>query len=143
VPELAALVLRRLGDHHDEVADLALRVRGVIPDRDAEDRERGVTAPIWREREPADLGRREARGRRLLRAVQELLAVHDLQQAVAAGAVREVHAVAGGDRAVRALRDRYRSRRGGLLADQAEVTDEHRLRGIAQVVDLRHASRAP
>src|SRR4029453_4635910 len=39
-----------------------------------------------------------------------------------------------GDRAVDVLRDR--SRRSGLLPDQAPVTNEHRIRRIAQVVDL-------
>src|SRR4029453_14833141 len=46
-----------------------------------------------------------------------------------------------GDRAVDVLRDR--ARRSGLLPDQAPVTNEHRIRRIAQVVDLGHSFRPP
>ena len=38
---------------------------------------------------------------------------------------------------------RHRTRRARLLARQAEVADKHRLRRVAQIVDLRHAARAP
>src|SRR2546425_4916284 len=42
-----------------------------------------------------------------------------------------------------AVADRDRSGRAGLLAGQSEVADEHGFRGVAEVVDLRHAPRAP
>jgi len=80
----------------------------------------------------------EIRGGRLLRPAQELLAIDDLQNAVGAGAVGEIDAMAERDRSVHARG--YRSRgRAGFLTGQAEVADEDGLRGIAQVVDLRHA----
>ena len=82
--------------------------------------------------------------RRLLRAVEQLLAVDDLQDAALVGAVAEVDAVAlraGRDHAVQF--GRHRAGRAGLLAGQAEVADVHRLGRIAEIVDLRHAAGAP
>ena len=81
---------------------------------------------------------------RLFGSVQELVAIDDLDDPVRAGAVAEIHAVdfrAEGDRAVK-LRGNG-PRRSGLLTRQPEVADEDRVRRIAQVVDLRHAARAP
>ena len=93
--------------------------------------------------EPADLGRVEVCGRRLLRPGEELLPVDDLQHALAAGAVGEIDAVAVGDRPMHAVGDGDWSGGARLLASEPEVADEHGLRRIAQVVDLRHAPRAP
>src|SRR4029077_20645552 len=90
----------------DEVAHVALGVRGPVADRDAEHGEGRVAAPVRRHVEPTDLGRVEVRRRRLLRAREQLPPVDDLQGAVGAGAVREIYAVAGHDRSVHALRDR-------------------------------------
>ena len=40
-------------------------------------------------------------------------------------------------------RDRYRARGAGFLADETERADEHRLHGIGEIVDQRHARTAP
>ena len=100
-----------------------------------------VCAPFQRRHhQPADLRIAQVLGRRLLRALQQLLAVDDLHDAALVGAVAEVDAVAlrpGRDRPVQV--GRHRAGRARLLADQAEVADLHRLGRIAEVVDLRHA----
>src|SRR5579885_255604 len=80
----------------------------------------------------------------LFGTVKKLFAVDDFENSVAGIVVGEVDAVAfrsGGDGAVKAAGSR--SLRAGLLAGEAEVTDEDRVRGITQVVDLRHALGAP
>ena len=106
-----------------------------------------MPAPGRRHVEPADLGIEQVLhgGRELLArlriAREQLLAVHDLQHALGAGAVGEVDAVLVRDGPVHALgRGAGRAR---LLAGQPEVADEARLRGIAQVVDLGHPVGAP
>ncbi len=106
-----------------------------------------MPAPGRRHVEAADLrieqvlhGGRELLAR-LRIAREQLLAVHDLQHALGAGAVGEVHAVLVGDGPVHALgRGAGRAR---LLAGQPEVADEARLRRIAEVVDGRHPVGAP
>ena len=104
-----------------------------------------VCAPFQRRHhEPRDLGRAQVVRRRLLRALEQFLAVDDLQDAALVGAVAEIDAVAlrpGRDRPVQL--GRHRAGRAGLLAGQAEVADLHRMGGIAQIVDLRHALGAP
>src|SRR5205823_11422877 len=78
------------------------------------------------------------------RAGEKLRAVDDLHHAVLVGAIAEIDAVVRGpsrNRTVKLLRGRPRRIR--LLSGQAKVTDEYRLGRIAQVVDLRHAPRAP
>src|SRR5439155_11519928 len=103
-------------------------------DGDAEHGEARVPAPVGIHHQPADLRRREVLARRRWRSVVQLPAIDDLQYALGAGAVREVHAVAVRDGPVHALgRVAGRAR---LLAGQAEVTDEPRPRGVAEVVDL-------
>ena len=98
----------------------------------------------------ADIGIREISGiaqivrRRLLRPVEQLVAVDDLQEAALVGAVAEIDPVAlrpGRDRPVQF--GRHRAGRAGLLAGQAEIADLHGMRGIAEIVDLRHAPGAP
>ncbi len=103
-----------------------------------------MRADIRRKIEPGDLRVQQVCLGRLFGSVQELVAIDDLDDAVRAGAVSEVHPVdlrTERDRAVQLRRDW--ARRSGLLAWQPEVADEHRLGWIAQVVDLRHAARAP
>src|SRR5262249_30872606 len=90
--------------------------------------------------EPADLRIKQAVGRRLLWAFQQLVAIDDLHDAALVGAEREIDAVAlrtGRHETVDS--DRYRTGRARLLADQAEVADLDRIGGVAEVVDLRHA----
>src|SRR5262249_37425199 len=60
----------------------------------AEQRKRCVGAGVAWEIEPGDLWRYQVGVRRLLRSVQKLVAIDNLQDAVAAGAVAEVHAIA-------------------------------------------------
>ena len=94
--------------------------------------------------EPRNLWVKQVLARRLLGAVQQLVAVDDLQHAVFVGAVAEIHAVAfraGGDRAVQ--RDRDRARCAGLLPGQAERADKHRLRRVREIVNKRHAVASP
>ena len=104
-----------------------------------------VCAPFQRRHhEPRDLGLAQVVRRRLLRPLEQLLAVDDLQDAALVGAVAEVDAVAlrpGRDRPVQL--GRHRAGRARLLAGQAEVADLHRMGGIGEVVDLRHAPGAP
>src|SRR5258706_1508766 len=81
---------------------------------------------------------------RLLRAVQELFAVDDLQHAVLVRTVAEIDAVArgaGGDGAVEI--GGRRAGRSRLLPGQAEIADEHRFSRIREVVHLGHAPHTP
>ena len=97
-----------------------------------------------RHRHPGDFRKPKIIRCRLLRSVDELFAVDDLQKAALVGAVSEIDAVA-----FRAGRNRPvqfgRHRAGGarLLTGQAEIPDLDGMRGIAEVVDLGHAARAP
>ena len=163
LPVLEALVGERLADNSDEVASclrsLRLRIVVIVLDaggrgrawpqflicefrqHHAEQRKRRVRAGVRREIEPGDLRIHQIRVGGILRSVQQLVAIDDLHDAVAAGAVAEVDAIALRSRRDRAVQiGRHRTGRAGLLSRQAEVADEHRLRGIAQVVDLRHAA---
>ena len=82
--------------------------------------------------------------RRLLRPVEEFFAVDDLQEAALVGAVTEIDPVARGPRRDRAVQfGRHRAGRAGLLAGQAEIPDLDGMRGIAEIIDLRHAAGAP
>ena len=81
---------------------------------------------------------------RLLGSVQQLFAIDNFHDAIARIAVSEVDAIAfrsGGNGAVQALR--RGSVRAGLLPGRPKLRMKHRLGGIAQIVDLRHARRAP
>ena len=104
-----------------------------------------VWAPLKRRhRHPRDLRQTQIVRRRLLRPVDQLVAVDDLQEAALVGAVAEIDPVAlraGRDRAVQF--GRHRAGRARLLAGQAEIADLHRMGGIAEVVDLGHAPGAP
>ena len=95
--------------------------------------------------EPTALRREQLRRRRIggvdQGRGQQRLFIDDLQRAVAAGPVAEVHTALERNRAVQ-LRGN-RTGRAGLLADQAEVADEPGVRGITEVEDLRHATRPP
>src|SRR5262249_6573304 len=143
VAGLAALFGYRLRYQEDEVARLLLRIRRPGGDRYAQDRERGVPAPVGRHLQPADLGSIQVRRRRLPRPGEQLLPVDDLEQAFATGAVGEVDAVALNDRSMHAVSDGNRPGRTWLLSGQAEVAHEHGLRRVTQIVDLGHAPRAP
>ena len=139
-----AFVQDRLVDDHDDVAALAVLVLGEFGDRHVQHRKGGVGAVEGRHRQPRDLGIAQIVRRRLLRAVEQLVAIDDLQHAALVGAVAEIDAVAlraGRDRPVQF--GRHRAGRARLLAGQAEVADLHGMRGIAEVVDLRHAAGAP
>ena len=97
-----------------------------------------------RHRHARDFRQAQIFRRRLLRPVDQLLAVDDLQEAALVGAVAEIDAVAlrsGRDRAVQF--GRHRAGRARLLAGQAEIADLDGMGGIAEIVDLRHAARAP
>ncbi len=141
---LAALVLERLVHHHDHVARARLFVLREFRDRHRAERERGMRADERRQIELAHHRIAQILGRRLFRAGQKLLAVDDLHDAAFVGAVAEIDAVG-----LRPERDhavqhgRHRAGRARLLPGQAEVADLHRMRRIAQVVDLRHAVGAP
>ncbi len=147
--DLLALVAERLGHEDHDVPHAPAQVEDVVADGHAQDREARVAAPVGRHVEASDLrvaqvlgGRPEPVRARWV-AVEEPVAVHDLQDAVGAGAVREVHAVPERDRSVHAGgrgRGRIRAR---LLADEPEVADEAGIRGVREVVDLRHPVRAP
>ena len=166
---LVAFVRRRLADGDDEVArplrrrrrhplgaNVVCRHRRVGDDlldvllaefrqQHVHQRKRRVRPRVNRHVELPDHGIPEIGVRRLLRALQQLLAIDDLDDAVAAGAVAEVDAIGfrpSRDRPVQLRRHRIHCR-AGLLPGQAEITDEDRMRRIAQVVDLRHARRAP
>jgi hypothetical protein len=131
-------------DDHQDVARLAFLVLGELGDRHLEHRECGVGADPAVEIELAQHRRAQVVGRRLGRALQQLLAVDDLDHAALVGAVAEIDPVA-----LRARRDRpvqvgrHLAGRARLLADQAEVADVHRLGRIGEVVDLGHALGAP
>ena len=122
----------------------AVLVLGEFGDRHLQHREGGVGAVPGRHLELADLRIAQVLRRRLLRTVEELLAVDDLEHAALVGAVAEIDAVAlrpHRDRAVELGRDRAGG--AGLLPGQAEVADMHGMGGIAEVVDLGHALDPP
>src|SRR5580704_6020345 len=82
--------------------------------------------------------------RRLLRPLQQLLPVDDLQLAALVGAVAEIDTVAGRTQRYRSVQ-LGRNLAGGsrLLADEAEIADLDRIERIAEVEDLGHPSHAP
>jgi hypothetical protein len=83
-----------------------------------------VCAPLKGDIASRDLRIAQILRRRLLRPVEQLLAVDDLQDAALVGAVAEIDAVAlrpGRDRPVQF--GRHRAGRAGLLAGQAEIAD--------------------
>ena len=99
-----------------------------------------VKKPKYLAHVPGDVGKAEQGGAQMVR----ICSGDDLQHAVGVGAVAEVDAVAlgaGGHRTVQF--GRHGTGRAWLLACQAEVADEDRPRRVAQIVDLRHAARAP
>src|SRR5262245_49316922 len=81
--------------------------------------------------------------------VQQLIRSEELMDAIRPSPMTEVDAFGHPSYALRSDRDRavdvlrHRSRRSGLLPDEAPVTNEHRIRRIAQVVDLGHSFRPP
>ena len=123
---------------------LAVLVLGEFGDRHVLHRKRGVGAVEGGHRHPRDFRKTKIVRRRLLRSVDQLVAIDDLQEAALVGAVAEIDAVAlrpGRDRPVHL--GRHRAGRARLLAGKAEVADFHGMRGIAEVVDLGHAAGAP
>ena len=144
LPCLETLVQDRLVDDHHHVAPGAVLVLGELGDRHLQHREGRVRAVPGRHLQPRDLGSAQVLGRRRRRSLQQLLAIDDLQHAALVGAVAEIDAIAGGsgrDRAVQFCR--HGAGGAGLLAGQAEVADLLRMRGIGEVVDLRHAPHPP
>ena len=138
------LVHDLLVDDHHEIAQGALRVFCELGQGHAQERQRGVRAVGGLQIEPAHLRIEQVLVGRLLGAVQELLAVDDLQHPVLVRAVAEIDAVAlgaGGDGAVQI--GRRLPGRSRLLPGQPEIADEHRLRGVGEVVHLGHAPHAP
>ena len=122
----------------------SLRVLGEFGDRHVQHRKGGVAPLNGDIVEPADFRIAQVFRRRLLRPVQELVAVDDLQDAALVGAVAEIDAVAlrpERDRAVQFRR--HRAGRAGFLAGQAEIADLYRMRRIAEIVDFGHAAHAP
>ena len=122
----------------------AFRVPAELRNFHAEHGEHRVCADVRGQIEPADLRIQQILVGRLLRTVQELLPIDDLDDASRRGAVAEVDAVAvrpSRNGAVQARRRRPGA--AGLLAGQAEIADEYRFGRIAQIVDLRHAIGAP
>src|SRR5262249_5849951 len=110
-------------DHH-EVTYFAVFVLGEFRDGHLQHRENRVRAIEGQHVELTDNWIAQVLRRRLLRTVQKLLAVDDLQHTALVGAVAEIHAIAlraGRDRPVQL--GRYRAAGAGLLADEAEVAD--------------------
>ena len=126
-----------------------MSLSGESGNRHAEQRKHRVCSVFRPKIEPGDLWIQQVRVGWLLGSVQQLRSIDDLQDGISVVAVADVHAVAcrsGGDGTVDVLKmpgHRRRIRRVGLLARQAEVADEHRLRRIGQVVDLQHADGVP
>ncbi len=110
----------------------------------AQHRKHRVRADVRRQVEPADLRIQQILVGRLLRTVQQLLAIDDLDDCLRptcrSRSTRGCRSVRG-NRAVQA--SRRRAHAAGLLSGQPEIADEHRLGRIAQIVDLRHAIDAP
>ena len=118
--------------------------RGEFGNRHLRHRKYRVRTIEWQHLEPADFGVAEVFRSRFLGAVQQLLAVDDLQHAALVRAVSEVDAVdlrPERDRSVQ-LR-RYRTGGARLLAGQSEVADLHRFGRITEVIDHGHATGAP
>src|SRR6202795_247642 len=141
---LLALIEYLLVDDHDDVAHRALRALGEFGDWHFRHRERGVRAVEWRHVEPADFGIAQIFRRRLLRPVEELVAVDNLHDAAFVGAVAEIDAVAPRAERDRAVQlGRYRPGGAGLLAGQAEIADLDRMRRVAEVPHFGHPVDAP
>src|SRR5438094_3098654 len=90
---LLALVAEGFASHDDEIAPARVLVLRELGDLHAEQRKAGVRAELGRQVEARDLRMDEIRWRGLLRAVQELFAVDDLQYAFAVRAVGEIDAI--------------------------------------------------
>ncbi len=144
-------ISRACGLHSLRVASLTIMtmsrvakaVAGELVDRHPQHRDRPCArrrADRCRAARPAD---RQVRRRRLLRALQQLLAVDDLQHAAGAAAIAEIDAVLVDHRDRTMQIGRHRAGRARLLAGQAEVADLHRLRRVLEIVDLGHALGAP
>src|SRR5258706_3136538 len=144
LPRFLAFARQRFVHDKDEaaaVSDLVLREFGYFH---AEHREARMPADRRRHLEAPDLGEHEIRVGRLLGPVEELLPIDDLHHARFVDAICEVDAIAlrpRGNHAVH-LAGRH-ARRAGLLAREAEVADESRIHRVREVIDLRHAARAP
>ncbi len=141
---LLALVSERFPCHCDDVALARLAVLGELRDLHAQDGKRGVRAELRREIEARDLRIDEVPGRGLLRTVQELFAVDDLQHALAVRPIGEIDAVAPGTRGDGAVQGaRHGPARAGLVPGQPEIADEDGFRRIGEIVDLWVAPHAP
>src|SRR6476659_10780629 len=126
-----ALVADLLVHDHHYVPDPAVLVLGEFRNRHLQHREDSVRTVERKYLDAADLGVAQVVRRRLLRPLDELLAVDDLPHAALVGAVAEIDAIAlrpGGHAAVQL--HRHRPGRAGLLADEAEVADMDRLQRI-------------
>ena len=135
---------QRFADHNQKVRNFAALLLGKFRHIHAEQRIGGVRAISLRQILASDLGIPQIRVRGIFGTIQQLFAIDDLDHASRARAVGEVDAIAfrsGGDCAVQ-VGGRGTSG-AGLLPRQAEIANENGLRGIAEIVDLRHAARAP
>src|SRR5206468_2632983 len=129
---------------HDYVSRAADLVPGELSDRHGRHRECRMGTVERRHVEARNFGILQIFRTRLLRSVDQLLPVDDLQDAAFVGAVAEIDAIAGRPSRDRAMQfGRYGTDRTGLLACQSEITNFDGVRGIAQIIDLRHAARAP
>ncbi len=117
---------------------------GEFGDRHFQHRKRRVCAVEGRHRHARNLRIAQVFRRRLLRPVQQLVAVDDLQEAALVGAVTEIDAVAFGASRDRSVQfGRHGAGRAGLLTGKPEIPDLRGMRGIGEIVDHRHPARAP
>ena len=97
-----------------------------------------------RHRQPRDFGQAQIVRRRLLRPVEQLLAVDDLQDAALVGAVAEIDAVARGPVEIGPCSSVGTAPvEPGSWPGRPKSRIFSGMRGIGEVVDLRHAARAP
>src|SRR4029079_17141009 len=96
LPRLAALLAEGLVDDHHEFAVALVSVLGEFSDLDAPERHCGMAADQRCHFEMADLRIKQVLRRGLLRTLEQLLAVDDLDETSAVGAVSKIDAVALG-----------------------------------------------
>src|SRR5438105_3734976 len=96
LPPFEAFLLDRFVGDDDEIPRLAEMISGELRYIDAEHGKCRVRTVHRRQVETRDLRAQQILRRRLLRALQQLLAIDDLQHAVGVGAIAEVDAIAPG-----------------------------------------------
>src|ERR1700730_15883227 len=76
--------------------------------------------------------------------LRQLIAVYDFQDASTISAIAKINAIPGRPRRHSAVQfRRRRPSRSGLLPRQSEIADKHGMRGVAEIIYLRHATHAP